>query len=134
MEALTYWCNTHCTSLHKLQFGGDHYLRPEEDRSNTVETSARISYPRWYWRTVYPTCLSQLRSPHFISLEVGLTQKLSWVHVYTTTKLTCFVWQSLTVMLHLINACNLQWCSCAYAHGKTQQAPSKSHTLRWNHC
>ena len=27
---------------------------PEEDRSNTVETSARISYPRWYWRTVYP--------------------------------------------------------------------------------
>ena len=35
----------------------DRYLRPEEDRSNTVETSARISYPRWYWRTVYPVSL-----------------------------------------------------------------------------
>ena len=38
----------------------------EEDRRNTVETSARLLYPCWYWRNSISTCLSQLRSspPH----------------------------------------------------------------------
>ena len=38
----------------------------EEDWSNTVETSARLLYPCWYWRNSISTCLSQLRSspPH----------------------------------------------------------------------
>ena len=27
-----------------------HYLRPEEDRSNTIETLVRFLYPHWYWK------------------------------------------------------------------------------------
>ena len=68
----------------KDTFPIDRYLRPEEDRSNTVETSARISYPRWYWRTVYPTCLSQLRSPHFIRILVYSAVKLYILQVSAT--------------------------------------------------
>ena len=38
-----------------------------EDWSNSVETSARFLYPRWYWRNSISTCL---RNPHFTYVTI----------------------------------------------------------------
>ena len=46
-------------------------LCPEEDQSNMVKTAAEflIHHSSSYLRTVFPTCFSQLRSPHIRLIE-----------------------------------------------------------------
>ena len=50
-----------------------HYLRPEEDQSNTVETSAKFSYPRWYWRNSISYYMSQPAEKPPLHTIIGLS-------------------------------------------------------------
>ena len=80
----------------------------EEDWSNTVETSARLLYPFWYWRNSISTCLSQLRSspPHLCDYcEGGRTHK-------SKSSATTHLLPVCTLLAYIVLPCSIrQYCT-----------------------